>query len=192
MKKFMQLFGMLLLTGVLFSFKSMEDPKVIIIDIVDNIKSINDQNITDEFKNELESFKENENIKILDWKDISKGLQEDQKKALLDSIQPEMIMTVSFKNAEENKVTAVVSKQNTSFDKSLKNAHALANGLTSDSVKNEGVFQTDSNYVQDNLAPAIFVSIEAKNDAVSNQEIVSKLSTFIENVDTKTVTEIIE
>ncbi len=184
MKKFMQLFGMVALTSVLFSFKSIDDPKVIIIDIVDNIQSTTEQHITNEFKSELDAFKTNDHIQVLDWKDISKGLKDDQKKALLDSIQPEMIMTISFKNATENKVTAVVSKQNTSFDESVKVARDLTDTLSSDQVKNEGVFHTDSNYVQDNLAPAVFVSVEAKNDEASNKEIVSKLTSFIEGVKT--------
>ncbi len=184
MKKFMQLFGIVALTSVLFSFKSIDDPKVIIIDIVDNIQSTTGQHITNEFKSELDAFKTNDQIQVLDWKDISKGLKDDQKKALLDSIQPEMIMTISFKNATENKVTAVVSKQNTSFDESVKAARELTDTLSSDQVKNEGVFHTDSNYVQDNLAPAVFVSVEAKNDEASNKEIVSKLTSFIEGVKT--------
>ena len=54
--------------------------------------------------------------------------------------------------------------------------------LNSTVVKNDGVYQTESNYIQDNVAPAIFLSVKTVNEATTNAEIVNKLSTFIENV----------
>ena len=91
-------------------------------------------------------------------------------------------MTLSFDKTDDNtnKVAAVVSKQNVAFEDTFKVARELADNLNSTAVKNDGVYQNDSNYIQDNAAPSIFLSVKVKNEPTSNAEIVDKLSNFIE------------
>ncbi len=196
MKKLTQVLGVVAIGLVSFSFttkneipvstqstyKVVEDaPKVVILDIVDNIAAPSGANIATELKTKLESLNK-ENVKVLLWKDLTKGLKDEEKRSIIDSIKPELIMTLSFDKTDDNtnKVAAVVSKQNVAFEETFKVARELADNLKSTSVKNDGVFQNDSNYIQDNLAPSIFLSLKVKNDATSNAEIVDKLSTFIE------------
>ena len=170
-----------------FSFTTTDDkdPKIVIVDIVDNIETTNNQNITQNFRQQLESINQTEDLKVLEWKEISTGLDEAKKKELLDSIQPEVVLTVSFKNSEDNtnEVTAVVSKNNQHFDHSIQTAKNLTTSCDASVVKNGGVFQAESGYIQDNFTPAMFVSIETVNDQKSNTEIVNTLTGFIKTVE---------
>ena len=196
MKKLTQVLGVVAIGLVSFSFTTKNDipvstqishvvpvaaPKVVILDIVDNIASPSGANIATELKTKLESLNK-ENVQVLLWKDLTKGLKDEEKKSIIDSLKPELIMTVSFDKTDDNtnKVAAVVSKQNVAFEETFKVARELADNLNSTSVKNDGVYQNDSNYIQDNLAPSIFLSVKVKNEPTSNAEIVDKLSNFIE------------
>jgi len=160
-----------------------EQPKVVILDIVDNIAAAEGANISTEFKTKLESLNK-ENVKVLIWKDLTKGMKEEEKKSIIEELKPEFIMTISFDQSEDgtNKIAAVVSKQNVAFNETIQVAKELTEELNSTVVKNDGVYQTESNYIQDNVAPAIFLSVKTVNEATTNAEIVNKLSTFIENV----------
>lgn len=171
--------------GILaFSFTDKE-PKVVIVDIVDHIETTNNQNLTQSFRQSIETLNQSDDVKVLEWKTLTSGLDEAKKQALLDSIQPEVVLTVSFKNATKaaNQVTAVVSKNNKHFDHSLETARELTASFDQAVVQNEGVFQAASDYVQDNAVPAMFVNIETKNDQPSNTAIVSTLTEFIQKVD---------
>lgn len=171
-----------------FSFTSLDDkdPKVVIVDIVDNIETTNNENLTTTFKQSLETINQADDIKILDWKQLASGLDDNKKQALLDSIKPDVVLTLNFKNSEKgsNAVTAVVFKGNKHFDHSLSSAKELTSSFNEAIVKNEGVFQAESQYIQDNATPAVFLSVETKNDQTSNSEIVSTLSDFIKKVET--------
>ncbi len=196
MKKLTQVLGVVAIGLVSFSFTTknetpvatqtsyivVEDaPKVVILDIVDNIAAASGANIATEFKTKLESLNK-ENVQVLLWKDLTKGLQDEEKRSIIDSLKPELIMTLSFDKTDDNtnKVAAVVSKQNVAFEDTFKVARELADNLNSTAVKNDGVYQNDSNYIQDNAAPSIFLSVKVKNEPTSNAEIVDKLSNFIE------------
>ncbi|MBS7332375.1 hypothetical protein [Faecalibacter bovis] len=169
-----------------FSFTTIDDkdPKIVIVDIVDNIETTNNQNLTSTFKQSLDTINQADDIKILDWKEIANGLDDTKKQVLLDSIQPDVVLTLNFKNSEKgnNAVTAVVFKGNKHFDESLSTARDLTNSFDEKVIKNEGVFQAESKYIQDNATPAIFLSVETLNDQPSNSEIVSTLTDFIKNV----------
>ena len=158
----------------------MDAPKVVILDIVDNIGS-QGTNIATELKSKIETLNK-ENVNVLLWKDLTKGLQEEEKKSIIDSLKPELIMTLNFDSSDDNtnKVAAVVSKQNVAFEQTFKVASELAENMNSTAVKNDGVYQTDSKYIQDNAAPSIFLSLKVKNDPASNAEIINKISNFIE------------
>lgn len=196
MKKLTQVLGVVAIGLVSFSFttknevpvvtqssyKIVEDaPKVVILDIVDNIAAASGANIATELKTKLESLNK-ENVNVLLWKDLTKGLKEEEKKEIIDSLKPELIMTLSFDKTDDNsnKVAAVVFKQNVAFDETIKVAKELTENFSSSLVKNDGVYQNDSNYIQDNAAPSIFLSVKVKNEPTSNAEIVDKLSNFIE------------
>lgn len=170
-----------------FSFTTTDDkdPKIVIVDIVDHIETTNNQNITENFRQQLATLNQTDDVKVLEWKQISTGLDETKQKELLDSIQPEVVLTVSFKNSEANanEVTAVVSKNNQHFDYSIETAKNLTTSFDASVVKNGGVFQAESSYVQDNFTPAMFVSIETKNDQPSNNAIVNTLTQFIKTVE---------
>lgn len=178
---------------VSFSFTTLDDqtPKVVIVDIVDNIETTNNQNITQTFRQQIEKLNQDETVKIVEWKKIADGLDDAKKKEILDSIKPEVILTVNFKNTTDgnNTVTAVVSKNNQHFDHSLGTARNLTASFDTTLVKNGGVFQAESEYIQDNFAPAMFVSIETKNDQQSNTEIVETLSQYIKDVKVETTEE---
>ncbi|WP_314244349.1 hypothetical protein [Empedobacter tilapiae] len=196
MKKLTQVLGIVAIGLVSFSFttkneipvatqssyKVVEDaPKVVILDIVDNIAADSGTNIATEFKSKVESLNK-ENVQVLLWKDLTKGLKEEEKRSIIDSLKPELIMTLSFDKTDDNtnKVAAVVSKQNVAFEDTFKVARELAENLNSTAVKNDGVYQNDSNYIQDNAAPSIFLSVKVKNEPTSNAEIIDKISNFIE------------
>ncbi|VDH15161.1 Uncharacterised protein [Algoriella xinjiangensis] len=202
MKKLTQVLGVVAIGLVSFSFTTKneapvattisivdEAPKVVILDIVDNVTSKDATNITQDFKSKLETLNK-DNVKVLLWKEITDGMKDEEKQAIIDSLKPELIMTVSFENSDDNtnKIAAVVSKQNVAFEETFKIAREFADNLNSTSVKNEGVYQADSKYIQDNAAPAIFLSVKAKNEPTSNQEIVNKISNFIESVNFETPT----
>ncbi|WP_313579677.1 hypothetical protein [Chishuiella sp.] len=193
MKKLKQTLGVLAIGVLSFSFTtknelpvetsysvSLDAPKVVILDIVDNIGS-QGTNIATELKSKLETLNK-ENVNVLLWKDLTKGLQEEEKKSIIDSLKPELIMTLNFDSSDDNtnKVAAVVSKQNVAFEETYKVASELAENLNSTAIKNDGVYQTDSKYIQDNAAPSIFLSLKVKNDPTSNAEIIDKISNFIE------------
>ena len=197
MKKLTQVLGVVAIGLVSFSFKTksevpvsttysvVEDaPKVVILDIVDNIAAASGANIATEFKTKLESLNK-ENVQVLLWKDLTKGLKKKKKRAIIDSLKPELIMTLSFDKTDDNtnKIAAVISKQNVAFDETIKVAKELADNLKSTTVKNDGVYQNESNYIQDNLAPSIFLSLKVKNEPTSNEEIINKISNFIETAD---------
>ncbi len=196
MKKLTQILGIAMIGVFSFSFTTIENtkiesiytineeqPKVVILDIVDNIAAAEGANISTEFKTKLESLNK-ENVKVLIWKDLTKGMKEEEKKSIIEELKPEFIMTISFDQSEDgtNKIAAVVSKQNVAFNETIQVAKELTEELNSTVVKNDGVYQTESNYIQDNVAPAIFLSVKTVNEATTNAEIVNKLSTFIENV----------
>ena len=204
MKKLTQILGVVAIGLVSFSFTTksevpvsttysvVEDaPKVVILDIVDNIAAQSGSNIATEFKTKLESLNK-ENVQVLLWKDLTKGLKEEEKRAIIDSLKPELIMTLSFDKTDDNtnKIAAVISKQNVAFDETIKVAKELADNLKSTTVKNDGVYQNESNYIQDNAAPSIFLSVKLKNEPTSNAEIVDKLSNFIETAQVDGVTPI--
>lgn len=176
-----------------FSFTNLDEqpPKVVIVDIVDNIETTNNQNLTQTFRERIATLNQSEDVKVLEWKEITNGLDDNKKQALLDSINPEVVLTLNFKNAQkgDNAVTAVVSKNNKNFDYSIDTARQLTGALENATIKNEGVFQAESEYVQDNAVPAMFVSIETKNDESSNKAIVETLAEFIKNVDDEKVVE---
>ncbi|WP_313374179.1 hypothetical protein [Chishuiella sp.] len=194
MKKLKQALGVLAIGVLSFSFTTknevpvntasytvnMDAPKVVILDIVDNIGS-QGTNIATELKSKIETLNK-ENVNVLLWKDLTKGLQEEEKKSIIDSLKPELIMTLNFDSSDDNtnKVAAVVSKQNVAFEQTFKVASELAENMNSTAVKNDGVYQTDSKYIQDNAAPSIFLSLKVKNDPASNAEIINKISNFIE------------
>ena len=197
MKKLTQILGVVAIGLVSFSFTTkseipvsttysvVEDaPKVVILDIVDNIAAQSGSNIATEFKTKLESLNK-DNVQVLLWKDLTKGLKEEEKRAIIDSLKPELIMTLSFDKTDDNtnKIAAVISKQNVAFDETIKVAKELADNLKSTTVKNDGVYQNESNYIQDNLAPSIFLSLKVKNEPTSNEEIINKISNFIETAD---------
>ncbi|WP_282630840.1 hypothetical protein [Empedobacter sedimenti] len=198
MKKLTQVLGVVAIGLVSFSFttinevpvvtaqtsshKVVEDaPKVVILDIVDNIAAASGTNIATEFKTKLESLNK-ENVQVLLWKDLTKGLKDEEKRSIIDSLKPELIMTLNFEKTDDNtnKVAAVVFKQNVAFNETAKVAKELTENLNSTVVKNDGVYQNESNYIQDNAAPSIFLSVKVKNEPTSNAEIVNKLSSFIE------------
>ncbi|WP_291090575.1 MULTISPECIES: hypothetical protein [unclassified Empedobacter] len=197
MKKLTQVLGVVAIGLVSFSFttkneikvptteitnKVVEDaPKVVILDIVDNIAVESGTNIASEFKTKLESLNK-ENVQVLLWKDLTKGLKDEEKRSIIDSLKPELIMTLNFEKTDDNtnKVAAVVFKQNVAFNETVKVAKELTENLNSTAVKNDGVYQNESNYIQDNAAPSIFLSVKVKNEPTSNAEIVDKLSNFIE------------
>lgn len=197
MKKLTQVLGVVAIGLVSFSFttkneikvptteitnKVVEDaPKVVILDIVDNIAVESGTNIASEFKTKLESLNK-ENVQVLLWKDLTKGLKDEEKRSIIDSLKPELIMTLNFEKTDDNtnKVAAVVFKQNVAFNETVKVAKELTENLNSTAVKNDGVYQNESNYIQDNAAPSIFLSVKVKNEPTSNAEIVDKISNFIE------------
>ncbi|STD54392.1 hypothetical protein [Empedobacter falsenii] len=197
MKKLTQVLGVVAIGLVSFSFttkneikvptteitnKVVEDaPKVVILDIVDNIAVESGTNIATEFKSKVESLNK-ENVQVLLWKDLTKGLKEEEKRSIIDSLKPELIMTLNFDKTDDNtnKVAAVVFKQNVAFDETIKVAKELTDNLNSTAVKNDGVYQNDSNYIQDNAAPSIYLSVKVKNEPTSNAEIIDKISNFIE------------
>lgn len=196
MKKLTQVLGVVAIGLVSFSFttkneipvatqssyKVVEDaPKVVILDIVDNIAADSGTNIATEFKSKVESLNK-ENVQVLLWKDLTKGLKEEEKRSIIDSLKPELIMTLNFDKTDDNtnKVAAVVFKQNVAFDETIKVAKELTDNLNSTAVKNDGVYQNDSNYIQDNAAPSIYLSVKVKNEPTSNAEIIDKISNFIE------------
>ncbi|TGN22232.1 MULTISPECIES: hypothetical protein [Empedobacter] len=196
MKKLTQVLGIVAIGLVSFSFttkneipvatqssyKVVEDaPKVVILDIVDNIAADSGTNIATEFKSKVESLNK-ENVQVLLWKDLTKGLKEEEKRSIIDSLKPELIMTLNFDKTDDNtnKVAAVVFKQNVAFDETIKVAKELTDNLNSTAVKNDGVYQNDSNYIQDNAAPSIYLSVKVKNEPTSNAEIIDKISNFIE------------
>lgn len=160
-----------------------DEPKVVILDIVDNIAA-EGTNIATDFKNKIETLNK-ENVQVVLWKDLTKGLQEAEKQSIIDSLKPELIMTLSFENSDDNtnKVAAVVSKQNVAFERTFEAAREFADNINSTTIKNDGVYQTDSKYIQDNAAPSIFLSLKVKNDAASNAEIVNKIASFIETAE---------
>ena len=88
---------------VSFSFTTVDDkdPKVVIVDIVDNIETTNNQNLTQEFRESIATLNQANQVKVLEWKEITKGLDESKKQALLDSIKPEVVLTLNFKNAND-------------------------------------------------------------------------------------------
>ena len=174
------------------SYKVVEDaPKVVILDIVDNIAAASGANIATEFKTKLESLNK-ENVQVLLWKDLTKGLKDEEKRSIIDSLKPELIMTLNFEKTDDNtnKVAAVIFKQNVAFNETAKVAKELTENLNSTVVKNDGVYQNESNYIQDNAAPSIFLSVKVKNEPTSNAEIVDKLSNFIETAQVDGVTPI--
>ncbi len=174
------------------SYKVVEDaPKVVILDIVDNIAAASGANIATEFKTKLESLNK-ENVQVLLWKDLTKGLKDEEKRSIIDSLKPELIMTLNFEKTDDNtnKVAAVIFKQNVAFNETAKVAKELTENLNSTVVKNDGVYQNESNYIQDNAAPSIFLSVKVKNEPTSNAEIVDKLSNFIETAKVDDVTPI--
>lgn len=197
MKKLTQALGVVAIGLVSFSFttkneikapttqitnKVVEDaPKVVILDIVDNIAVESGTNIASEFKTKLESLNK-ENVQVFLWKDLTKGLKDEEKRSIIDSLKPELIMTLNFEKTDDNtnKVAAVIFKQNVAFNETAKIAKELTDNLNSTAVKNDGVYQNESNYIQDNAAPSIFLSVKVKNEPTSNAEIVDKLSNFIE------------
>ena len=206
MKKLTQVLGVVAIGLVSFSFTTksevpvsttysvVEDaPKVVILDIVDNIAAQSGSNIATEFKTKLKSLNK-ENVQVLLWKDLTKGLKEEEKRAIIDSLKPELIMTLSFDKTDDNtnKIAAVISKQNVAFDETIKVAKELADNLKSTTVKNDGVYQNESNYIQDNAAPSIFLSVKVKNEPTSNEEIINKISNFIETADIPNVPTSIE
>ena len=174
------------------SYKVVEDaPKVVILDIVDNIAAASGANIATEFKTKLESLNK-ENVQVLLWKDLTKGLKDEEKRSIIDSLKPELIMTLNFEKTDDNtnKVAAVIFKQNVAFNETAKVAKELTENLNSTVVKNDGVYQNESNYIQDNAAPSILLSVKVKNEPTSNAEIVDKLSNFIETAQVDGVTPI--
>ena len=183
MKSLLKKITLVISSVTLFSFTT-EKPKTVIIDIVDNIESTNGKNLTEDFNKTVDQLNIAEDLNILDWKKISNGLDDSKKQQLLDSIQPEVVLTINFKNSktDENSITAVVSKQSQHLENSTLIARELTNAFETNNVKNSGVFQTDSNYIQDNLKPALYVSIETKNDSDSNDKIIHTLSNFIKSV----------
>ena len=207
MKKLTQVLGVVAIGLVSFSFttkneikvptteitnKVVEDaPKVVILDIVDNIAVESGTNIASEFKTKLESLNK-ENVQVLLWKDLTKGLKDEEKRSIIDSLKPELIMTLNFEKTDDNtnKVAAVIFKQNVAFNETAKVAKELTENLNSTVVKNDGVYQNESNYIQDNAAPSIFLSVKVKNEPTSNAEIVDKLSNFIETAKVDGVTPI--
>lgn len=206
MKKLTQILGVVAIGLVSFSFTTKNEvpvstsftiyedaPKVVILDIVDNIAAESGSNIATELKSKIETLNK-ENVNVLLWKDLTKGLQEEEKRAIIDSLKPELIMTLSFDKSDDNtnKVAAVVSKQNVAFEDTFKVAKELAENLNSTTVKNDGVYQNDSNYIQDNLAPSIFLSLKVKNEPISNTEIIDKISNFIETAEVNQPTVVVE
>ncbi|MFV0180621.1 N-acetylmuramoyl-L-alanine amidase [Empedobacter falsenii] len=206
MKKLTQILGVVAIGLVSFSFTTKNEvpvstsytinqdaPKVVILDIVDNIAAESGANIATELKSKIETLNK-ENVNVLLWKDLTKGLQEEEKRAIIDSLKPELIMTLSFDKSDDNtnKVAAVVSKQNVAFEDTFKVAKELAENLNSTTVKNDGVYQNDSNYIQDNLAPSIFLSLKVKNEPTSNTEIIDKISNFIETAEVNQPTVIVD
>ena len=200
MKKLAQTLGVVAIGLVSFSFTTRNEvpvstssyaqkviaedqPKVVILDIVDNIAS-EGTNIATDFKNKIETLNK-ENVQVVLWKDLTKGLQEAEKQSIIDSLKPELIMTLSFENSDDNtnKVAAVVSKQNVAFEKTFEVAREFADNMNSTTIKNDGVYQTDSKYIQDNAAPSIFLSLKVKNDVASNTEIINKITNFIETAE---------
>lgn len=206
MKKLTQILGVVAIGLVSFSFTTKNEvpvstsytinqdaPKVVILDIVDNIAAESGANIATELKSKIETLNK-ENVNVFLWKDLTKGLQEEEKRAIIDSLKPELIMTLSFDKSDDNtnKVAAVVSKQNVAFEDTFKVAKELAENLNSTTVKNDGVYQNDSNYIQDNLAPSIFLSLKVKNEPTSNTEIIDKISNFIETAEVNQPTVIVD
>ncbi|MFV0232117.1 N-acetylmuramoyl-L-alanine amidase [Empedobacter falsenii] len=206
MKKLTQILGVVAIGLVSFSFTTKNEvpvstsytinqdaPKVVILDIVDNIAEESGANIATELKSKIETLNK-ENVNVLLWKDLTKGLQEEEKRAIIDSLKPELIMTLSFDKSDDNtnKVAAVVSKQNVAFEDTFKVAKELAENLNSTTVKNDGVYQNDSNYIQDNLAPSIFLSLKVKNEPTSNTEIIDKISNFIETAEVNQPTVVVD
>lgn len=206
MKKLTQILGVVAIGLVSFSFTTKNEvpvstsytinedaPKVVILDIVDNIAAESGANIATELKSKIETLNK-ENVNVLLWKDLTKGLQEEEKRAIIDSLKPELIMTLSFDKSDDNtnKVAAVVSKQNVAFEDTFKVAKELAENLNSTTVKNDGVYQNDSNYIQDNLAPSIFLSLKVKNEPTSNTEIIDKISNFIETAEVNQPTVVVD
>ncbi|MFV0174066.1 N-acetylmuramoyl-L-alanine amidase [Empedobacter falsenii] len=206
MKKLTQILGVVAIGVVSFSFTTKNEvpvstsytinqdaPKVVILDIVDNIAAESGANIATELKSKIETLNK-ENVNVLLWKDLTKGLQEEEKRAIIDSLKPELIMTLSFDKSDDNtnKVAAVVSKQNVAFEDTFKVAKELAENLNSTTVKNDGVYQNDSNYIQDNLAPSIFLSLKVKNEPTSNTEIIDKISNFIETAEVNQPTVVVD
>lgn len=206
MKKLTQILGVVAIGLVSFSFTTKNEvpvstsytinqdaPKVVILDIVDNIAAESGANIATELKSKIETLNK-ENVNVLLWKDLTKGLQEEEKRAIIDSLKPELIMTLSFDKSDDNtnKVAAVVSKQNVTFEDTFKVAKELAENLNSTTVKNDGVYQNDSNYIQDNLAPSIFLSLKVKNEPTSNTEIIDKISNFIETAEVNQPTVVVD
>lgn len=206
MKKLTQILGVVAIGLVSFSFTTKNEvpvstsytinqdaPKVVILDIVDNIAAESGANIATELKSKIETLNK-ENVNVFLWKDLTKGLQEEEKRAIIDSLKPELIMTLSFDKSDDNtnKVAAVVSKQNVAFEDTFKVAKELAENLNSTTVKNDGVYQNDSNYIQDNLAPSIFLSLKVKNEPTSNTEIIDKISNFIETAEVNQPTVVVD
>lgn len=175
---------LVMLAVVFFAFKPFkaDDPKVVIIDVVNNLDTEKDVSVVDKFMKQIEELDKN-NVKVLLWKELTQDKTKDPA-AILSQVNPDYVLTVSFSNASADKenVTAVVSKTNLQKDQSILLATDIAKSLESENVENKGVFETDSKYPQDNNVPAVFLSVEVKNEPAVDDELATKLVNVIETV----------
>lgn len=167
----------------IFSFTSIDDPKVVIVDVVNNLENQNEQDVVNKFLKQVEQLNK-EAVKVVFWKDLT---QDKTKKAsdILKNVAPDYLLTISFKESDAPKenVTAVVSNSNMMKDQSLILADKVAKAIESDNIENKGVFTTDSKYPQDNEVPAVFLSVEVKNQPSVDDELAAKLVEVIESID---------
>lgn len=186
MKNVLKGFLVMMFAFTVFSFKPFDDePKVVILDIVNNLENQNEQDVVNKFLKQIESLNQ-EQVKVVLWKDLTQDKTKNPSE-ILKAVSPDYLLTISFKESEAAKenITAVVSNSNVSKDQSLILAEEVANTIASDNIENKGVFTTDSQYAQDNEVPAVFLSVEVKNQPAVDDELASKLVEVIESVEVK-------
>ncbi|OFM84224.1 hypothetical protein [Weeksella sp. HMSC059D05] len=187
MKNVVKILMLVTFSVVFFAFIPIkaDEPKVVIIDIVNNLDTEKETSVVDKLMDKIAELDKN-NVKVLMWKELTQDKTQDPV-AILSQVNPDYVLTVSFKNASATKdnITAVVSKTNLQKKQSILLATDIAKSLESENIENKGVFETESKYPQDNNVPAVFLSVEVKNEPSVDDELASKLINVIETVNVK-------
>lgn len=155
---------------ILFSFKSIEEKRVIVIDAghggedlgaVNN--GVHEKIISETIAKKIKAFNNDTNIEVVLLRDGDHFMELKERVSMINTLNPDLVISLhinSSQNAEMNGVDAYVSSSKKEFrEKSMARAEKIVNNVSGDNLAKGKISEADFYILKNANCPAITLEV---------------------------------